>query len=197
MFPIGYVDTLLFYGTEKVAKDENGPEIEVSFKEVPNFFDGDFVSSQPTLQVEIADPSGINLTGEVGHQVELTIDGNVKKNMTEFFVYDADSYQKGKLEYTLPALSGGNHQIKVECWDNLNNYSERLITFRTSSGGKLAMNDVVNFPNPFSRDTYFTFQLVSAIGEADVTINIYTVNRQGRIQQDLLGRPGLGRRRHC
>ena len=41
-----------------------------------------------TVQVEIGDASGINLTGEVGHRVELTIDGGVKKDVTEFFVYN-------------------------------------------------------------------------------------------------------------
>ncbi|MBN2367280.1 MAG: type IX secretion system sortase PorU, partial [Calditrichaeota bacterium] len=172
---IGYTDSLLIYGTEAQVDDPDGPEIVIAFQDNPNFFDGDYVSSQPTLLVEIDDPSGINLTGEVGHRIELTIDESVKKDVTDFFVYEKDSYTAGKVEYTLPALSAGNHKLKIACWDNLNNYSEKEVSFRTSGASDLMLVDVVNYPNPFSDRTYFTFQLDAPEGFADVTISVYTV----------------------
>ncbi len=186
---IGYVDTLLFYGTEGEVSDHDGPDIQVSFKDAPDFFDGDYVSTQPTLQVEIGDASGINLTGEVGHRVELTIDGGVKKDVTEFFVYNTDSYRDGKLEYTLPALSGGTHQLKISCWDNLNNYSEQEVSFRTSSAAELEIVNAVNYPNPFSTDTYFTFQLNKPVVSGEATVSIYTVTGRKirEVRQPLLG----------
>jgi hypothetical protein len=180
---IGSTDTMMFYGTESGINDQDGPDIAVSFKEIPNFFDGDFVPSQPTLQVEVEDVSGINLTGEVGHRIELTVDEGLKKDVTEFFVYETDSYQKGKLEYTMPALSSGTHQLKITCWDNLNNYSERTVTFRTTATSELMVTEIVNYPNPFANDTYFTFQMVSPNGGADVTISVYTVT--GRKIQEI------------
>jgi len=172
---VGFSDTLLFYGSEKQVVDQEGPEITVSFKDMPNFFDGDFVGSQPTLSIGLKDENGINLTGEVGHRIELLINENIKKDVTEFFVYNTDSYQEGKLEYTLPALSSGTHQLKITCWDNLNNFSEQDLSFRTVSSSDLMLAEVVNYPNPFSDLTHFTFQLVSPVGSADVTISIYTV----------------------
>ncbi len=172
---IGYRDSLLLYGSETQVADQDGPDISVFFKNNPNFFDGDFVSNQPTLQAEIDDANGINLTGEVGHKIELTIDESIKKDMTDFFVYDKDSYKKGKVEYTLPAMSSGTHTLKIACWDNLNNYSEREVTFRTSAANNLMLTEVVNYPNPFSDRTQFTFQLMSPGGMADVTIGVYTV----------------------
>jgi hypothetical protein len=171
----GYSDTLILYGSESQIDDQKGPDIEVAFKDNPNFFEGDFVSNQPTLQVDLYDDSGINLTGEVGHKIELVINENMKKDITEFFVYEKDSYKKGKLEYTLPALTSGSHQLKLSAWDNLNNYTEKLISFRTSAANELMVTEVVNFPNPFSDRTQFTFQLISPIGSADATISIYTV----------------------
>lgn len=181
----GFSDNLLFYGTETQLDDQSGPEIEVSFKGMPGFFDGDYVSNQPTLMVRLSDQSGINLTGEVGHRIELTIDEQFKKDVTEFFVYDTDSYQKGKLEYTLPALGTGTHQLKISGWDNLNNYSEREASFRTSTASELSIKEVVNYPNPFSDQTYFTFQLVpsGSFAGAEVTVNIYTVT--GRKIQEI------------
>lgn len=172
---VGYSDTLLFFSSEKQVDDKDGPDILVSFKEFPGFFDGDFVSSQPTLLVELEDENGVNLTGEVGHRIEVFIDDNVKKDVTEFFVYDINSYQEGQLEYTLPALSPGIHHLKIICWDNLNNFSERELSFRTSSASELVIEEVVNFPNPFSDRTHFTFQLLTPSGSADVTISVYTV----------------------
>jgi hypothetical protein len=65
--------------------------------------------------------------------------------------------------------------VKLSAWDNLNNYSEKLISFRTSAANELMLAEVVNFPNPFSDRTQFTFQLVSPVGSADATISIYTV----------------------
>lgn len=179
----GFSDTLMFYGTESQIDDQNGPEIFVSFKEMPNFFDGDFIPSQPTLMVELSDASGINLTGEVGHRIELTIDEGIKKDVTEFFVYETDSYQNGKLEYTMPALSSGTHRLKITCWDNLNNYSEQIIAFRTTAASELMVTELVNYPNPFETDTYFTFQMISPFGSAEVTISVYTVT--GRKIQEI------------
>ncbi len=180
---VGFVDTLLFYGTESQVNDQTGPQIEVAFKDAPNFFNGDYVSSQPTLLVEIADENGINLTGEVGHRIEIVIDNVLKKDVTEYFVYDVDSYKKGKLEYTLPVLSSGTHTVKITCWDNLNNYSETEVIFRTSLEKELRIVNAVNYPNPFERDTYFTFELNRPIVSADITISIYTVT--GRKIQEL------------
>ncbi len=172
---VGFRDNLLLYGTEKELNDQQGPAISVAFKEVPTFFDGDYVGNQPTLIMEISDESGINLTREVGHRIELTIDGTVKKDLTEYFVYDTDSYTQGTLEYTLPALSNGSHELKITCWDNLNNFSEKIVTIRTSEGEELLVTEVVNFPNPTNGPTDFTFQMVSPLGEAEVVISIYTV----------------------
>lgn len=180
---IGFVDTLLFYGTETQVNDQTGPEIEVSFKDAPDFFNGDFVSSQPTLMLEIRDENGINLTGEVGHKIEIVIDDVLKKDITEYFVYEVDSYQRGKLEYTLPVLSSGTHTLKITCWDNLNNYSETEVTFRTSQEKELQIVNAVNYPNPFERETYFVFELNKPVVSADVTISVYTVT--GRKIQEL------------
>ncbi|MFZ0389926.1 MAG: T9SS type A sorting domain-containing protein, partial [Calditrichia bacterium] len=107
--------------------------------------------------------------------IEVVIDNNFKKDVTGYFVYEVDSYQNGRLEYTLPPLSSGTHTLKITAWDNLNNYSEQEVTFRTTAQKDLLLTEVVNYPNPFSDNTYFTFQLNSPNGPADVTISIYTV----------------------
>ena len=192
MDAIGYVDSLLFNGTNLSTNDQDGPEMAIAFAEAPAFFDGDFVSSQPTLVVEMTDESGINLTGEVGHKIEATIDNALKKDLTEFFVYDKDNYKSGKLTYTLPVMTNGKHELKITSWDNLNNYSEQTITFRTNASTDLAISEVVNYPNPFGNETNFTFQMIGAT-QAEVTISIYTVT--GRKIQEIkdIAQPGFNK----
>jgi hypothetical protein len=166
------------------STDAKGPDIKFSFPDQPDFFDGDYVSSQPTIIVQLLDDNGINLTGETGHRIELTIDNNIKKDVTEFFVYNEDSYTEGQLQYTLPALSSGRHELRISAWDNLNNYAEQQVSFTTSTANELILAQVVNYPNPFESDTRFTFQFQSPsnnIGE--LKIKIYTVS--GRLIQEI------------
>lgn len=189
---VGYNDTLLFNGTVSLS-DTKGPDIKFTFPDQPDFFDGDYVSSQPTIRVVLQDDNGINLTGETGHRIELIIDSNVKKDVTEFFVYKEDSYTEGQLEYTLPALSSGRHELRISAWDNLNNISEQTVSFTTSAASELTLAQVVNYPNPFTADTRFTFQYQSSTsnGVGDVKIKIYTVT--GRLIQELeaIATPGF------
>ena len=190
---VGSAYRLMFYGTESQVVDNEGPQIEFSFADQPDFFDGDYVSSQPRVIIRLFDENGINLTQEVGHRIELTIDERLKKDVTPFFVYDKDSYQSGKLEYTLPPLPEGMHRMKISAWDNLNNYSEREITFRTIRSTEMILDQVANYPNPFREDTYFTFQFQSPGGSAEVTIKIYTIT--GRLIREItdLAHPGFNK----
>jgi hypothetical protein len=190
---VGYLGNLSILGTESLT-DNNGPTIDFSIEDQADFFDGDYVSTQPTMIVRLNDESGINLTREVGHRIELSIDGKVKKDVTDFFVYDKDSYQNGQLRYTLPALSSGTHSLTISAWDNVNNLSEREVNFRTTQLSELALEEVVNYPNPFGNEpTFFTFQFQSPSGFADVNIKIYAVS--GRLIQeiDAMAQPGFNK----
>lgn len=190
---VGYTDTLLFNGTVAQGNDRVGPDISVSFPDQPDFFDGDFVGQQPTLVIRLQDESGINLTREVGHRIELTIDDNLRKDVTDFFLYDESSYTEGELRYTLPALAPGLHRLRISAWDNLNNISEEEFSFTTTSNSELMLARVVNYPNPIQDETQFTFQYQSPNGPGNVTIKIYTVS--GRLIREIedIARPGFNK----
>ena len=200
---IGYIDSLIFNGTNTQGNDQAGPEISFEFPEQPDFFDGDYVSRQPTIIVRLDDESGINLTREVGHQIELIVDGNLKKDVTDFFLYDENSFQSGELQYTLPALAAGQHTLTISAWDNLNNYSEEQINFTTTNSEALTLVQLVNYPNPFERETAFyvsipvTFRYRGRQHQGLYGIRTTDSRNSGycpsRLQQDLLGWPGSGR----
>jgi hypothetical protein len=172
---IGYVDTLLFMGTSENLSDDEGPEISLFFDNRENFRDGDLVGENPVLTAKILDENGINLTREVGHRIEIKIDDEASKDITSFFAYERNSYSEGELSYNLNDLESGDHYLKLEAWDNLNNPSVEEINFRVASEEGLVLSDVVNYPNPFNDETNFTFQLLGSDAGTELEIKIYTI----------------------
>jgi len=180
---IGYVDTLLFTGTSDNLSDVDGPEITLNFNDQENFRDGDLVGKSPVLYATIYDENGINLTQEIGHRIEIQIDGGTNHDITSFFAYDRNSYSEGKLSYHLEDLTSGNHHLKLEAWDNLNNPTAEEISFRVAESDGLVLSDVVNYPNPFKEETNFTFQLLGSNSGTEIEIKIYTIT--GRLIKTL------------
>lgn len=172
---IGYLDTLLFMGTSENLSDAEGPEISLYFDEQENFRDGDLVGKNPVLIAKVYDENGINLTQEVGHRIEIQVNDESSRDITSFFAYDRNSYSEGQLSYHLNDLESGDHHLKLEAWDNLNNPSIEEISFRVADSEGLVLRDVVNFPNPFKDETNFTFQLLGSDAGTELEIKIYTI----------------------
>jgi len=72
--------------------------------------------------------------------------------------------------------------VRVRAWDTHNNSSTEEVDFEVRTGDGTDVFHVVNYPNPFSRNTAFTMQRVSST-PVDVRIRIYTV--AGRMIKEL------------
>jgi hypothetical protein len=179
---IGYVDSLLLLGSLS-QNDTDGPEISIWFKDQENFSSGDILGSSPVLIAKIEDASGINITGEVGHIISLQLNDLPPKNISGFFSYNLDSYSVGMLQYPMESIGMGEHMLKITAFDNVNNPGESQVIFKVSETTSIALGEVVNYPNPFSGSTRFTFQTNRS--GADITIKIYTLT--GRLIQELYG----------
>ncbi|KAA3617340.1 MAG: T9SS C-terminal target domain-containing protein [Calditrichaeota bacterium] len=174
---------LLLLGSSNLAKETDGPEIDIFFDGQENFSSGDIISANPVLIAELSDDSGINLTGQLGHKIELKIDETTTINISESFTYERDSFTKGMVRYPITSLEPGDHTLTLQAFDNLNNRTEQTVEFKITSASGLVLEDVVNYPNPFKRKTSFTFQ-TNAVG-AEATIKIYTLS--GRLIEKLEG----------
>ncbi len=171
---LAYRDSLPVQGTVTAVNDTIGPSIELRIAG-QDISSGDFVSSRPTVIVHLEDDNGINITGEVGHWIILSVDDVERINVTERFNYDPGSFQRGMLEYTLEKLEEGQHEVALKAWDNFNNFSTTSLAFEVVEERKLILRDVLNCPNPFDpsvEGTQFTYQLSRP---ARVTIKLYTV----------------------
>jgi len=181
----GALDSLIVAGTDTTVKDSLGPQINIAFVENQKFTDGDTVQPDPTLVVYITDSSGINLTGELGHGITLLIDDDWEniQDLTSYFQYDMNSYSQGSLTQKINLIQG-EHSLKIKAWDNANNSSLESFQVKVLSTDKeLSITRVMNYPNPFSRSTEFTYEL--SVPAEKVEIMIFTLS--GRLIRTLTG----------
>jgi len=170
---IGYRNDLIIRGTDQDIQDNTGPLITL-YREDRPVVSGDALPEGAQVEVELKDPLGINLTGEVGHSIRIWVDDeSASQVMDALFRYDIDEYTIGRFDYQFePALSG-SHQFSVEAWDGANNRAISTLTLHLTLDEDLDVSDPLNFPNPFSKTTTFVYALSVP---ADVTITIYTLN---------------------
>lgn len=169
----GYYDRLVFSGSESVI-DTIGPKIKIELKN-GDFYDGDVISSDSELKIKISDKHGINLTGQLGHNITVELKSDkihALTNANEDFVYDLDSDTSGSLPFSLSTFEPDEYSITIKAWDNANNSSELTSTFVLTTSSEIQLERVVNYPNPFKDETEITFFLTQP---GEVKISIYTV----------------------
>jgi hypothetical protein len=183
----GMTPNIRIFGSDTaVVTDTHGPQITL-FLDDRSFRSGDVVTPEPLLIVDLKDTSGINASGSsIGHRIEAWIDGSATSvDLTETYQTLPTNYGEGSAERRLLNLEPGEHSIRVRAWDIYNNATEGESYFRISEGGseELKVVDVVNYPNPMSRETDFLFRHNQS--EAlDVEIEIFTTS--GRKVRELV-----------
>lgn len=191
----GYLNDIYVGGTADVENDFEGPDIEIGFEGL-DFISGDFVPENYPLLIKISDENGINMTGEIGHKIELIVDEDEKNriDLTGSFIYDEGSYTEGSVSYPLGSLEKGKHTVSLKAWDNFNNSSSSYAEFTYYSEDAYSIGQLYNYPNPFSESTQFTFEISQPVSySSDITIKIYTV--AGRlikvIENIWIDKPGI------
>jgi len=171
----GVRDSLNIAGSDTTVNDSSGPTIDIIFTNIPGFIDGDQIPQNSEAQIIISDSNGINITGELGHGITLSLNDNSSTtfDITSQFEYDLGNFQKGKVIFSLPNLTPGANFLKIKAWDNLNNSTIKKVTFQTAQAGEFQITELLNYPNPFSAQTNFTYKLTE---EAEVEIKIYTLS---------------------
>jgi hypothetical protein len=172
------------------VSDNQGPKIDL-FMNDENFIRGGIVDDTPILIGKIYDENGINTVGtSIGHDITGRLNEDTKDNriLNEYFSYDLNSYQSGKVNYQLEKLSEGRYTMRVKAWDVFNNSNESITEFVVAKSAELALANVLNYPNPFSTHTEFWFEHNRPSELLEVTVQIFTLS--GRliktIQQDVI-----------
>ncbi len=172
----GYRAPIAIGGINTDVTDTVGPEILVYFASDPAKSNGAEVNQNARITLELFDSLGINLSGEIGHAIELTIDDNTAMSyvLNDSFMYLPGSYQAGSASMHLPDLSVGEHNLKVKAWDSANNSSLKEVDFRVKADGGLQISELLCYPNPVVDGCEFSYVLSE---EAEgVALKVFTLS---------------------
>lgn len=175
----GQFEDFVIGGSSNAAStDEKGPEIKLYLND-ESFAFGGTTDENPSLYALVADSNGVNTVGNgIGHDISAVLDDNSNAtiNLNDFYQADLDSYQSGKVVYPFSQLSEGTHNLKLKVWDVYNNSSEAYTEFVVAESAQLALDHVLNYPNPFTTRTSFMFEHNQPCNSLDVMVQIFTVS---------------------
>jgi hypothetical protein len=184
----GYQLKLVGGAARGVPGDTTPPEIKL-YMDSESFAFGGLTGPNTTLLAFLSDSSGINTTGAgIGHDITATIDNDVSKQLVlnDNYVSNVGDFRAGKVTNLFKSLGNGPHSLRLKAWDTYNNSAEKDIEFVVATDEKLALDHVLNYPNPFANSTTFMFDHNQAGGEGgmlDVQVQIFTV--AGRLVRTL------------
>lgn len=173
-----FFDFMVGGTSDDIKNDTQGPVIEL-FMNDQNFVFGGITNENPILMAFLSDSTGINTTGSgIGHDITAILDGNTNDPLilNDFYTSETDNYQKGSINYPFSNLEDGNHSIKLKAWDVYNNSSEEYLEFVVAKSARLALRNVLNYPNPFTKFTFFHFEHNQPGAQIDVLIQIFTIS---------------------
>ncbi len=175
---IGYKYITIGGQKDTILNDKQGPEIKIFLNDT-TLANPTITDRNPKIIVHLKDETGINTTDYgLGHQIQLILDNNMYYNLNEYFIYDKNKSNQGKIEYKLYKLSPGKHTVTIKAYDVLNNYSEKTIEFIVTDQNNLVINRTFNYPNPFTTNTIFYFEHNQIDRNMYVSLQIFTVSGQ-------------------
>jgi hypothetical protein len=177
---------IIIGGNANLVKDEQPPIVQ-PYLNTDAFVFGGITNNDPKILIKCSDDYGMNVTGiSLGHDLTAVLDGNVLETivLNDFYQSAQDDYRKGQAIYPLHNIATGKHTLKVKGWDIANNPGEGYTEFVVAEDGKAALDHVLNYPNPFTTNTYFQFGHNLAGQVLDVQINIFSVS--GKLVKSIL-----------
>ena len=170
-------DFIVGGSASNVVNDIEGPEIGL-FMNDENFVDGGTTDENPTLVAKLFDQNGINTVGNgIGHDLTAILDANTDQAivLNEYYESDLNTYQSGRITYPFQSLDEGAHSLTVKVWDVYNNSAQSEIDFIVAAEASMALEHVLNYPNPFTTHTDFYFEHNQACDFLDVQVEVFTV----------------------
>lgn len=164
---------------ENVTPDTLGPEVLVYIDDTL-FTDGGMTNENPVIIAKIRDLAGINTTGNsIGHDIMAVVSGATNKsyNLNNFYESPLKVNEFGELTYRLYNLNEGEHNLRLRVWDVFNNSTTVSINFNVVKSNTLAVENLINTPNPMSDVTRIRFDYNQS-GEVGVLVRIYNISGQ-------------------
>lgn len=175
----GVYENIIIGGVnENAVKDNSGPQVNLYMND-EKFISGGTTNENPSLYAVVTDETGINTTGNgIGHDIMAILDANTNHAivLNDYYQADLNSYKSGTIRYPLKNLAEGKHTLSLKVWDVYNNSSIATTEFEVSSVSGIALNHVLNYPNPFTTKTQFFFEHNQCCQLLNVQLQIFTVS---------------------
>jgi hypothetical protein len=169
-----------FYSVQFYVKPNNAPANLRLTIDGGDIIDGDFISANPLIKIELDDQSPIPIS-DTNHVKIFLNNLKIPFNNPEINYSFSTNNPKFVVDYT-PKLADGNYTLKIfgtNATGTMIDSSGITKKFSVNSTSKLL--DVYNYPNPFAGDTYFTFKLTQIPDE--IRIKIFTI--AGRMVKEI------------
>jgi hypothetical protein len=171
----GGIGGLHLGGTAPGVIDTTGPTIEMRVGD-QDFVSGMALAPESVVTLLIGDTSGVNLTGEPGHTITVTFDGDPAGaiDITQTFTYNPGDFRRGSASFAIPGdRPEGPITVTAKVWDNANNSAQLTVEAAIAEETEFRVLELLNYPNPFDRETVFYFRTNGVPNEAK--IEIFTV----------------------
>ncbi len=170
-------DPLVGSTATDVVLDDQGPRIDLYLND-DRFVRGGITNEDPLLYAKIHDENGINTVGSsIGHDLLATLDENSEGAvvLNDLYEADLDTYKSGQVRYRFADLAEGSHTLSLKAWDAHNNSSLTSTEFVVAPNAELALEHVLNYPNPFTTRTEFYFEHNRPCATLNVQVQVFTV----------------------
>ncbi|MEZ4920445.1 MAG: type IX secretion system sortase PorU [Saprospiraceae bacterium] len=182
----GADETIVIGGNANAIQDDQPPLVQ-AFLNTDAFVSGGITDNSPNILIKCSDDNGMNVTGvSLGHDLTVILDDNQQEEivLNDFYESEQDNSKVGQAVYPLRNLAPGRHTLRAKGWDIANNSGEGYTEFIVAEDGASALTHVLNYPNPFSTNTYFQFEHNLAGQLLDVQISIFSVS--GKLVKTIL-----------
>ncbi len=176
----GYFGGLTIGGNSNTTVSDDQPPVMNLFMNDTEFVSGGITDANPKLLIKLSDDNGINITGNsIGHDITARITGpdfDEEIVLNSFYTATPNNYQSGEVNYALSKLKPGVYTVNAKAWDIANNSVEGRTEFRVVDSDNDKLERVINYPNPFTTSTEFSFEHDLAGLELQTTVSIYTIS---------------------
>ena len=169
------IDMVLDVNTN-TSNDFTGPSIEI-YHNNSQISNGSTIFPPYKLKIRLSDNLPINLSGINYHDIRFWIDDDENNSMilNNLFQPIVSSNLQGEIEFNIDEnlITKSSHTINIEAWDIFNN--QNTLEYTVNFFNNAEVYNVYNFPNPFNKKTFFTFNCTNT-NELNVEIKIYSLN---------------------
>lgn len=175
----GYYSEIIVGGYDQnQTADDTGPDVEL-FMNDENFVAGGLTNENPFIYAKVSDESGINTVGSgIGHDIQATLDNAQNFVLNDYYKSELDDFTQGTISYPLYGLSKGYHSLSLRVWDINNNSTLAYTDFIVAESHEMALDHLLNFPNPFREYTRFSFEHNQDDRSLGITIQIFSLDGQ-------------------